>query len=117
MKDSSFGATSIFAAIPLSRGFDPGLAWHAGKIAECGTSAAEPRRRLDVLHIAMERDSFVVQPLADDVRCTPFSVASLQLHEVADPFTMVEPGWTTDLREVRYDAVSDRAVRVSGATW
>jgi hypothetical protein len=108
--------TSIFAAIPLARGFDPGLAWHAGKIAECGTSAAEPRRRLDVLHIAMERDSFVVQPLADDVRCTPFSVASLQLHEVADPFTMVEPGWTTDLREVRYDAVSDRAVRVSGAT-
>jgi hypothetical protein len=108
--------TGIFASIPLARGMDPGLAWHAGKIAECGTSAAEPRRRLDVLHIAMEKDSFVVQPLADDVRCTPFSVASLQLHEVADPFTMVEPGWTTDLRNVRYEPVSDRAVRVSGAT-
>lgn len=108
--------TGIFAAIPLARGFDPGLCWHAGKIAECGTSAAEPRRRLDVLHIALERDSFVVQPLADGIRCTPFSVASLQLHEVADPYTMVEPGWTTDLRHARYDAISDRAVRVSGAT-
>jgi hypothetical protein len=108
--------TAIFAAIPLARGFDPGLVWHAGKIAECGTASAEPRRRLDVLHIEMGRDSFVVQPLADDIRCTPFSVAAHQLHEVADPFILVEPGWITDMSNVRYEAVSDRAVRVSGAT-
>jgi hypothetical protein len=108
--------TAIFAAIPLARGFDPGLAWHAGKIAECGTASAEPRRRLDVLHVSMERESFVVQPLRDDIRCTPFSVAAHQLHEVADPFTLVEPGWIADLSGARYDAVSDRAVRVSGST-
>ena len=107
---------AIFAALPIARGFDPGLAWHAGKIAECGTGATEPRRRLDVLHVRMERDSFVVEPLADDIRATPFSVAAHQLHEVADPYTMVEPGWTTDLRAARYDAVSDRAVRVTGAS-
>ncbi len=108
--------TAIFAAIPLARGFDPGLVWHAGKIAECGTASAEPRRRLDVLHIELGRDSFVVQPLADDIRCTPFSVAAHQLHEVADPFTLVEPGWITDMSQVKYEAVSDRAVRVSGST-
>src|SRR3954451_10207170 len=108
--------TAIFAAVPMARGFDPGLAWHASKIGECGSASAEPRRRLDVLHIELGRDSFVVQPLADDIRCTPFSVAAHQLHEVADPFTLVEPGWITDMSQVHYDAVSDRAVRVSGST-
>ena len=107
--------TAIFAAIPLARGFNPGLCWHAGKIAECGTASAEPRRRLDVLHVLMEQDSFVVQPLADDIRCTPFSVAAHQLHEVADPFTLVEPGWTTDMGNVHYEAATDRAVRVTGS--
>ena len=107
--------TAIFAAIPLSRGFDPGLSWHAAKIAECGSSCAEPRRRLDVLHVEIGQDSFVVQPLNDGIRCTPFSVAAHQLHEVADPYTMVEPGWITDLRNVSYEPASDRAVRVSGA--
>lgn len=108
--------TAIFAAMPLARGFDPGLSWHAGKIAECGTASAEPRRRLDVLHVEMEQESFVVQPLADDIRCTPFSVAAHQLHEVSNPFTLVEPGWITDMSGARYEAVSDKAVRVSGST-
>lgn len=108
--------TAIFSAIPLSRGYDPGLAWHAGKIAECGTSAAEPRTRLDVLHLTLEDDGFIVQPLRDDIRCTEFSVSSKQLHEVDDPFQLVEPGWTTDLHNVTYTAVSDRAVKVTGAT-
>lgn len=108
--------TAIFAAIPLMRGHDLALSWHAGKIAECGSSAAEPRRRLDVSHIEMFDDHFVVQPLADGIRCTPFSVSALQLHEVANPFTMVEPGVEVDLSHVTYEAVSDRAVRVAGAT-
>jgi hypothetical protein len=107
--------TAIFAAIPLARGLDPGLAWHAAKIAECGTASAEPKRRLDVLHIELGQDSFVVQPLADDIRCTPFSVGAHQLHEVADPFTLVEPGWITDMTAARYEAASERAVRVSGS--
>lgn len=107
--------TAIFAAIPLSRGFPPGPVWHAAKVAECGTGAAEPRRRLDVLHIELEGDSFVAQPMAEDLRCTPFSVAGNQLHEVADPYTLIEPGWRIDLRETNYAAVTDRATRVTGS--
>ncbi|MDR9769101.1 acyclic terpene utilization AtuA family protein [Acetomicrobium sp.] len=30
------------AAIPIKEGFDPGLAWHMGKIMECGALCAEP---------------------------------------------------------------------------
>jgi hypothetical protein len=108
--------TAVFAAVPLLRGVAPALAWHAGKIAECGSSSAEPRTRLDVVRIDMFDDSFIVQPLRDAVRCTPFSVSALQLHEVHDPFTMVEPGVRCDLSDVHYDAVNERAVRVSGAT-
>jgi hypothetical protein len=29
--------SALFAAIPVMRGFPPGLAWHAGKVSECGT--------------------------------------------------------------------------------
>ncbi|MEC8200100.1 MAG: acyclic terpene utilization AtuA family protein, partial [Pseudomonadota bacterium] len=34
---------AIYAAIPLMRGADAGLAWHLGKIIECGAQVAEPR--------------------------------------------------------------------------
>lgn len=107
--------TAIFAAIPLARGFTPGPVWHAAKVAECGTGAAEPRRRLDVLQITLEGDSFTAEPLADDLRCSPYSVAGNQLHEVADPYTQIEPGWRIDLSEVAYEEVSDRATRVVGS--
>src|SRR5580704_11246903 len=29
--------SALFAAIPLMQGFPPGLAWHAGKVSDCGT--------------------------------------------------------------------------------
>ena len=35
--------TAIFAALPLLRGFPAGLAWHAGKILECGAAAVVNR--------------------------------------------------------------------------
>src|SRR4051794_26655533 len=107
--------TAIFAAIPLMRGVDPGIAWHSGKVAECGTAAAEPRLRLDALRIEIDDDGFYVEALRDEVRCTPFSVSGVQLHEVSNPFTMVEPGVSIDLANVKYEAVTDRRVRVSGA--
>jgi len=33
--------SALFAALPILRGFPEGLAWHAGKISECGTMSAE----------------------------------------------------------------------------
>lgn len=107
---------AIFASQLISHGVAPGVAWHAGKIAECGSAAAEPRRPLDLLYLRAEQDAFEVHPLSDEVKCTRFSVASKQLHEVSDPFTFVEPGWTTDLSKAVYEPISDRAVKVSGAT-
>jgi hypothetical protein len=45
----------------------------------------------------------------------PQSVASHTLYENADPFDLKEPSGTLDTREARYEAISDRAVRVSGS--
>ncbi|MEV8514686.1 acyclic terpene utilization AtuA family protein [Dactylosporangium sp. NPDC051484] len=104
---------AIFAALPMMRGVDPGLAWHAGKVAEYGASAAEPRGPVDLLRVELESTSFVVRALADNRRCTPASVSAVQLYEVGNPHLMIEPGWTIDLREITYQQVTDDLVRVT----
>jgi len=63
----------------------------------------------------VREDAFDVFPLREDYRCTPQSVASHTLYENADPFDLKEPSGTLDTREARYEAISERAVRVSGS--
>ena len=108
--------TSIFAALPLLEGHAPAVVWHMAKILECGAAAVAHAGRAR-LHDGGRRttDSFDVFPLRDDYRCTPQSVASHTLYENADPFDLREPSGTLDTREARYEAISDRAVRVSGS--
>ena len=40
---------AIYAALPIMRGVDPAVAWHAAKILECGAAAAETRSSPDCL--------------------------------------------------------------------
>jgi Acyclic terpene utilisation family protein AtuA len=63
----------------------------------------------------LHEDSFDVFPLREDFRCTPQSVASHTLYENADPFELKEPSGTLRTNNARYEAISDRAVRVSGS--
>jgi hypothetical protein len=107
--------TSIFAALPLLEGFSPAVVWHMAKILECGAAAVTHRLAPDSMMAELHEDSFDVFPLRDDYRCTPQSVASHTLYENADPFALKEPSGTLDTREARYEAISDRAVRVSGS--
>src|SRR5579864_7188991 len=107
--------TSIFAALPLMHGFRPEIVWHMAKILECGAAAVAHRTAPDSMMAVVREDSFDVFPLRDDYRCTLQSVASHTLYENADPFDLKEPSGTLDTREARYEAISDRAVRVSGS--
>src|SRR5258707_8380777 len=107
--------TSIFAALPLLHGFQPAVVWHMAKILECGAAAVAHRLAPDSMMAVVHDDSFDVFPLREDYRCTPQSVASHTLYENADPFDLKEPSGTLDTREARYEAISDRAVRVSGS--
>jgi hypothetical protein len=107
--------TAIFAAIPLMRGFPAGLAWHAAKILECGAAAVVNRRTPDCMFAWVRHDHFVVEAPDETLRCTPQSIASHSLYENADPFRLVESSGTLDLTQSEYEAVSERAVKVTGS--
>jgi hypothetical protein len=107
--------TSIFAALPLLEGYDAAVCWHMAKILECGAAAVAVRTAPDCMMAVLHRDSFDVFPLREDYHCTPQSVASHTLYENADPFELKEPSGTLRTGNARYEAISDRAVRVSGS--
>src|SRR6202048_2679953 len=107
--------TSIFAALPLVEGYARAVVWHMAKILECGAAAVAVRTAPDCMMAILHEDSFDVFPLREDYHCTPQSVASHTLYENADPFDLREPSGTLRTRTARYEAISDRSVRVSGS--
>jgi hypothetical protein len=107
--------TSIFSALPLLEGYSPAVVWHMAKILECGAAAVAVRTAPDCMMAMLNDDSFDVFPLRYDYRCTPQSVASHTLYENADPFELKEPSGTLRTNNARYEAISDRAVRVLGS--
>ncbi len=108
--------TAIIAALPVARGVDPGLAWHAAKIGECGALCAT-NPQSGVLQIDFDEDGFVLTPLADDANATPHTVSAHMLYENSDPFLLHEPGGTLDVTGARYEALDDKRVRVTGSVW
>lgn len=107
--------TAIFASVPVMHGFPEGLAWHAAKILECGAAAVVNRKTPDCMFCWLRRDHFVVEAPDPGLRCTPQSVASHSLYENADPFKLVECSGTLDLSDSRYEALGERAVKVTGS--
>lgn len=107
--------TAIFAAYPTLHGFPEGLAWHAGKILECGAAAVVNRTSPDCMFVWLRRDHFLVEAPNPALRCTPQSIAAHSLYENADPFRLVECPGTVDLTDSQYEAVTERKVKVSGS--
>jgi hypothetical protein len=107
--------TSLFSTVPLMMGAHAGAAWHAAKILECGTACVVQRKRPDSLMAWIRDDHFDIEPMDMEVRCSPQSVASHTLYENGDPFLITEPNGTIDTLKARYEALSDRAVRVYGS--
>ena len=109
--------TSIFAAIPTMRGFNPATVWHAAKILECGAACVVQRKYPDCNFAIVRDDHFIIEPPNPDYRCDPASVASHNLYENATPYELVEPSGVLNTHDARYEAISDRAVKVSGSTF
>ncbi len=105
---------AIYAALPVLRGIPKHVAFHAGKILECGAASVAQRFYPDCMAAELDESGFTVEPPNPELRCTPQSVAAHTLYENADPYLLVEPGGTLDTTAVRYRAVTDRAVRVEG---
>ena len=107
--------TSIFAAIPIQKGFPASMAWHAAKILECGAASVTVRRHPDGMMAWIRNDHFVVESPNPEYICTPQSIASHSLYENAHPFLLQEPRGVLDSTNARYEAISDRAVKVTGS--
>ena len=108
--------TAIFAAIPLMRGYAPGLAMHMAKIIECTSLCCEPGGR-DAILATLSEDSFELESMNPARAATPLSVAAHALYEQEDPYTVQEPEGTLDLRGAQYKAIDARRTRVRGALW
>lgn len=109
--------TSIFAAIPVMHGLNPASAWHAAKIMECGAACMVQRKYPDCNFAVVRDDHFIIESPNPDFYCNPDSVASHNLYENASPYELIEPSGILDTRQAHYEAISDRAVRVSGSTF
>ncbi len=108
--------TAIFSAIPLRRGCDPGLVWHAAKLLECGAAPVEHRLRPDCMMGYIRDDHVQLTPPNPALRCTPLSVAAHTLYENGDPFHLYEPSGMLDTTDATYEALDDeRSVRIAGA--
>lgn len=106
--------TAIFAAMPIMKGFDPGLALHCAKIAECGALCARPVGANDSLLAIIDEDYFIVEPVNETKKCSPASTAAHSLYEQPDPNCFYEPEGKIDMSNSIFEQFSERAVKVSG---
>jgi hypothetical protein len=107
---------AIFASLPLLRGFNPGLVWHAGKLLECGAASAVHRLQPDSMLVRVFDNHFVAWPPNPALYCSPHSVAAHTLYENASPYHLYEPSGMLDTTNSQFDAGEDsRSVLVRGS--
>jgi len=108
--------TAIISALALSRGCNPGAAWHAAKIAECG-ALCSTNPTSGVIMVEIDDEGFSVYPLAQGALCTPHSVSAHMLYENSDPYILHEPGGSLDVTQAQYSQTDERTVRVVNSHW
>jgi len=107
--------TAIFAAPAIKAGMDWGLAFHMAKIIECGALCSVPMAAADMIVADIEKDSFTLEPVNPARRCTIERVAAHTMYEQTNPYYIYEPDGVIDLKESKYEQISDRAVRISNS--
>jgi hypothetical protein len=105
----------IFAAMPIMKGYDAGLALHCGKILECAGLSAVPCDLAEPLLGRVRRDHFEVEPCNPEHRCTTVSVAGHSLYERGDPCLQPGPGGMNDLTAAVFTQLDERRVKVTGS--
>ncbi|WP_246776977.1 acyclic terpene utilization AtuA family protein [Microvirga sp. VF16] len=108
--------SALFAAVPILRGIPEGLAWHAGKIVECGTLTCETYRK-GTMYGELYPDHGIITPLGEGLRCTPQSVASHSLYENGDPYLHRECSGTLDLTHSVFTQHDPVSVKIVGARY
>ncbi|SHH14720.1 acyclic terpene utilization AtuA family protein [Clostridium grantii] len=106
---------TVFAALPIKNGYDPGLALHMGKILECASIAATPGSGSDCMFGYLGEDYFKLEPLNKIRRCTTMSVAAHTLYEKTNPYILPGPGGVIDLFNTKFEQIDDNIVKVTGS--
>jgi hypothetical protein len=103
-----------YAAFCLHKGFtNLGLAYHMGKIMECGAACAVPKSA-EALAI-IRQESFDIRPLNPAARCTPLSVAAHTLYEKSRPDLLAGPGGVLDVTRSVFEQLDDGRCACLGA--
>lgn len=108
---------AIFAGPGLRAGFDPALVWHAARTIDKGPLATEPTQAGSCVMVQLREDHFIVSPTRAESRCTPRTVSSIGIYESDNPYTSVFPSGTLDTTAATFEAIDERSVRVSGASF
>lgn len=105
-----------WAAVAIRAGLPAAQGWYAGKMLECGSEPAIPKRE-GCLLARITPEHVDLEPTNTAQRCTTLSVANFALHENKSPIHHVEPGGTLDTADCVFEQLTDRIVRVSGMRW
>ncbi len=101
---------AIFAADATRRGIDPGIAFHAGHILECGAVACDPGSASDCLVAEFpDKKSVVFTPPNKNRRATVQSVAAHSLYEESHPSLQFYPEGALTLEHSQYFQVSPQS--------
>ena len=108
---------SVFAALPILRGYPRGLALHMGKILECAAIAALPGSGSDCMMATLDDTGFVLETLNPARICTVTSVAAHTLYEKSDPYHLPGPGGALNLTGTDFAQLDPARVRVTGSVF
>jgi hypothetical protein len=109
------GDANFTAAPCIHAGFSPALACHMGKMIECASLVAEPFMGKEAVIGTITRDDIRLTPYHPDQRCTVASAAAHSMYERETPFFEYTAEGTLDMRQCRYEQVTDRECRITGA--
>lgn len=108
--------SALFAALPILKGIPEGIAWHVGKVVECGTLACETMKR-GTMYSRLDTSSAIIRPIGEGLRCTPQSIAAHSFYENSDPYLHPECSGTLDLTHSAFEQIDDVSVRITGSAF
>ncbi|MBU1107904.1 MAG: DUF1446 domain-containing protein [Candidatus Riflebacteria bacterium] len=106
---------AVFAALPVMKGYDEGLALHMGKILECAAIASTPGSGADCALGILKKDSFILEALNPKRKFTCESAAAHTLYEKSDPYHLPGPGGAINLEDCSFTDIGDGRVEVKGS--
>ena len=106
---------TVFAAVPIMKGYDPALAYHLGKILECGALCAEPGTTKDCIMGYIGEDYFTIESMNSERKIYKTSVAAHTLYEKDHPYILHGPGIELDLSDCDFKQNENDTVTVKGS--